>query len=451
MTKRQPLGLRHTLWLALGLTGVSIVLGATALYRYELYRSARQSRRACVQVVAETYAAQFAPLLSQGRQGQARALIEGFAWHPDSLLLAVLDAHGEVVGFAGDRLLLDRFLQRAGLDQGDPLGPWDIPVDPGRNRPAMTLAATVIQVANGNGPLGTLVYAARDTMATAVAPGEVWRFFTGLLLIAATGLLLGLLWLQQKVVAPLTSLTRQSRAGLGDKPAAADLVGRHDEIGELARALAEMHRNLHESQQRAARLERSVDDRVAAETQRITRELRQVEKKIWTDPLTHLGNRRLFDEKFAEIFNAQRDARQDLSIVMIDVDHFKNLNDTLGHQAGDEVLAFIGELLKQGLREQDLAIRYGGDEFVLILPSVSSEQAHNIAERTIRMFAQQAKLLRVQPSPSMSAGIASLRTHQATTPQGLLETADRALYEAKHRGRGQVAVASAHGRKPVQT
>jgi len=192
---------------------------------------------------------------------------------------------------------------------------------------------------------------------------------------------------------------------------------------------------------RASQLERLADTRIAAETKRMARELRQVEKKIATDPLTNLGNRQLLMDRFAEVVETQKRAGQDLSVILIDVDHFKEVNDTLGHKAGDELLVFVGELLQQCLREHDIAVRYGGDEFLLILPSVSLTNAAAVAERTLRLFAQQARVLSVQPKPSMSAGVASLIAHLPSSAEELLEMADHALYEAKKAGKSQVRVA----------
>jgi diguanylate cyclase (GGDEF)-like protein len=253
---------------------------------------------------------------------------------------------------------------------------------------------------------------------------------------------LGFLWLKRHVLDPLGTLSR-----LGPDVKSSSLKGglpldRSDEIGDLARMLTSMHMDVEEWRSRAARLENSIDDRVAHATERITRELKNVQKKIWIDPLTRLGNRRLLDDKFQEIFEAQKASKKELSIVMIDVDYFKQLNDTLGHRAGDALLEFTGDLLKQCLREQDLAIRYGGDEFVLILSSVTAEQAYAIAERTIAMFAQRSKLLAVPTRPSLSAGIASLSQHGATSAEQLLQMADTALYQAKFAGKGRAVVYS---------
>jgi len=172
----------------------------------------------------------------------------------------------------------------------------------------------------------------------------------------------------------------------------------------------------------------------------ITRELHQAQRKAWTDPLTRLGNRLLLEDKLDGIFAQKKQTRQDLVFVMYDVDNFKMLNDTLGHQAGDELLKFMGELLKQCVRKEDLAVRYGGDEFILVLPGVAMANAQSIAERTVRLFSQQANLLAVSPKPTISAGIASLADHQPASADELMRMADKALYAAKNAGKFTVAI-----------
>jgi diguanylate cyclase (GGDEF)-like protein len=101
-------------------------------------------------------------------------------------------------------------------------------------------------------------------------------------------------------------------------------------------------------------------------------------------------------------------------------------------------LSFTGELLKQSVREHDLAIRYGGDEFVLILPSVATGDAMRVAERAVLLFNQQARLLSTDVRAGLSAGVASLAEHKPGGADELLELADAALYEAKRAGKGCV-------------
>src|SRR5262249_51256858 len=152
-----------------------------------------------------------------------------------------------------------------------------------------------------------------------------------------------------------------------------DLAERSDILGEIARGVSDLHRDAAHWRHKAEKVERQVDSRVAEQTKAVTRELQAAQKAMWEDPLTGLKNRRMFDERFPDIFQAQRDARSDLSVVVIDIDHFKQFNDTLGHTAGDRLLKFVGVLLKQFVRPDDPAIRIGGDEFLLVLPGVSRE------------------------------------------------------------------------------
>jgi len=446
MKRRQPLTIRHTLWLVIALTISSTVLGASALYSYQLYRTARHAEDLRVQTIAETYAVQVGPFLLAGENSQAANFVNKLAWHPTTCLLAILRPNGKPVTIRGNAPLLERYLaMNASTLSNDRVATWHIPGDPEHLLPELNLAAAPIKPLGATQPQGTLVYAARSSEAPTVTHEEVWQFFSNLLAIAVLGAVMGFWWLKRRVLDPLTTLTDQAH-GKHSSTSETTLSPaiRSDEIGHLARVLNDMHLGLEEWRERAVRLERTVNERVAAETRKITRELKRVEKKAWTDPLTRLGNRRLLDERFADILYAQQEAHDDLSIVMIDIDYFKPLNDTLGHKAGDELLVFLGELLQQCLREQDLAIRYGGDEFVLILPAVAAEDAHAIAKRMIALFNQRARLLRSDPKPSMSAGIASLWRHRPKTPEEILKFADEALYAAKKAGKAQAVIYQPH-------
>ncbi len=439
--RRHRLSLRTSLWLAVGVTVASTVLGASALYGYQLYRSARQQDRLRVRAVAETYAAQIEPLLLTAEPQAPTEFVQRLPWHHSVCLLAVLNTDGQPLALRGSRTLLDRFLAVIDL-AGAPTEArtWEVPAKTDDPMPDLVLAAVPLRSRTSGERIGTLVCVTRLVSTAAVSSGEIWSFFGGLMLIALVGILLGSWYLRQCVVRPLVCLTRQATTPDGPAADAHLPAERTDEIGELAKAVTDLNVNAENWRQRTLELRDNLSRRVNTETAKIARELQAAKRKIWTDPLTRLGNRRLLDDKLADIYRAQQEAGQDLSIAMIDVDHFKTLNDTLGHQAGDELLQFIGELLRQCLRESDLAVRFGGDEFALILPGVSVTDARTIGERTVRLFGQRTRLLTIALKPTMSVGIASLNAHRPASAEELMKMADQALYAAKHAGKAQVAV-----------
>jgi diguanylate cyclase (GGDEF)-like protein len=162
--------------------------------------------------------------------------------------------------------------------------------------------------------------------------------------------------------------------------------------------------------------------------------LDQIRRLAATDALTGLANRRTLEEMLErEISRATRHG-DDVTLVMLDLDHFKNLNDTHGHQVGDEVLRHVGRQLSGQCRDFDTPARYGGEEFAVILPRCSQEEAVEVAERMRRALAQGDP-----PVPiTASAGVATFPP-QAGGPDALIRAADRALYRAKGAGRDQTA------------
>ena len=185
----------------------------------------------------------------------------------------------------------------------------------------------------------------------------------------------------------------------------------------------------------------AISEQLALGTSNIN--LREVLRRQSTvDELTGLYNRRYFDETLRrELFRAER-KRAALAVVMIDLDHFKRMNDTYGHDAGDLVLRTVGRVLRDGVRRSDVACRYGGEELVLVLPDCDGTAAVRSAE-TIRASIAALRLrLGDVPLPEVTAsfGVAVWPAHgiEAAT---LLQAADRALYAAKHGGRNRVCVA----------
>jgi diguanylate cyclase (GGDEF)-like protein len=174
----------------------------------------------------------------------------------------------------------------------------------------------------------------------------------------------------------------------------------------------------------------------------MAREREQLTRNALIDPLTGLGNRRLLDSRLAEEVARSRRHAEDLSLIMIDLDRFKDINDKYGHLAGDEVLTSVGVLLQNALRVSDVAARYGGDEFAVILPGTTKTEAWAVAEKLrsemqdLRLRASGGEELVVRGS----LGVASFTADHENALQ-LIAAADSALYRAKHSGRDRVELA----------
>ncbi len=149
------------------------------------------------------------------------------------------------------------------------------------------------------------------------------------------------------------------------------------------------------------------------------------------DYLTGLFNRRYLDETIErEVARSIRDKSQ-LSVVMMDIDHFKGINDTYGHQAGDQVLIELGQLLVKLSRTSDIACRYGGDEFVVVMPNATPDQALNRANEWRIAFAKERFNFEDRRfATTLSMGIASFPEH-ASSSKGVFQAADQALYQSK--------------------
>ncbi len=162
--------------------------------------------------------------------------------------------------------------------------------------------------------------------------------------------------------------------------------------------------------------------------------LKQVQKQAETDALTGLANRRTFEAALVrEMSRAARNGEQ-LTLAMFDIDHFKSLNDTYGHQTGDEVLKQVAAALVEASRDFDTPARYGGEEFAVILPSCSTRESLAVAERLRKSLSEIEGL----PAPvTASSGVATFPNH-AGDMESLIKAADEALYESKRAGRDRV-------------
>jgi diguanylate cyclase (GGDEF)-like protein len=164
-------------------------------------------------------------------------------------------------------------------------------------------------------------------------------------------------------------------------------------------------------------------------------------RKAMIDGLTGLWNRTYFETRLSSELSLARRAGQPLACAMIDLDHFKQINDRFGHPFGDEVLRLIGQLLGETCRSEDVVCRYGGEEFVILAPNTVASAAVELAERVRGAVESFPFTFRGKPvKVTCSAGVADL---QKSPPPSILEQADAALYQAKHGGRNRVVLADA--------
>jgi diguanylate cyclase (GGDEF)-like protein len=179
----------------------------------------------------------------------------------------------------------------------------------------------------------------------------------------------------------------------------------------------------------AVRLE--IAERILAVHDRLARQNMRLVELASIDELTRTKNRRRFREDLDFLFNQAMRLRLSLSLIMLDIDHFKQFNDSFGHPAGDEVLHRVGSILNTGVRANDLVARYGGEEFVVLLPATGAEEALHVAER-LRI----AISSRTWPHRQVTASFGVATTSpDLSTAATLLSQADQALYESKRRGR----------------
>jgi len=189
---------------------------------------------------------------------------------------------------------------------------------------------------------------------------------------------------------------------------------------------------------------RSIEGRLtstAQEMKELKENLAAMKVEATTDPLTGIGNRKLFDHRLRELADAARADGQPLAVIMADIDRFKRINDTFGHPIGDLVLRRVAETLVECVKGRDLTARYGGEEFVVLLPGTPIKGAYVVAEE-IRTTMLNKKLTRrstgeVLGQITLSLGIAELR--RGESPDDMVARADAALYAAKNAGRNRTA------------
>jgi diguanylate cyclase (GGDEF)-like protein len=172
---------------------------------------------------------------------------------------------------------------------------------------------------------------------------------------------------------------------------------------------------------------------------RIESQQKQLEQMAYMDPLTNLPNRRLLERIVNREFFLMRNYGHDTVIIMLDIDDFKNINDTYGHPVGDSILMQLAEMLKNNVRESDTVARFGGEEFIILMPNTSMEEGYALAERIRKRIMEKSFIVgTIELQITSSFGIASMRDSNSQTLEDYYSLADKALYLAKHSGKNRV-------------
>lgn len=433
------------------LVGILLAVSATALTAHEFLRreDAHAAAHARTRLLAETMALEF-DAIGPSAMDDAQHVCQTMLESPSLLAICIWDGSGRQIACAGRKAehaqMLDLVRSRPEKQKGADSHFW---LAHAFSSDAGPLDAQFVPI--GVGAVGRQPATLGVLLDMSPMLGGFWEHFVlyYLPVIGAGGLamLYGVTRLHRDVLHPLGSLVQAASSDTQNRGDTTEFDS-HEELGVLARAVHALKLDAVTWRRKAELTERRSDTRVAVETRRITRDLHRIQQAAWKDQLTDIYNRRFMDEKLPGVFDAQRLANRDLSIVMFDLDNFKLLNDTEGHAAGDAVLKFVGELLRQHTRHGDFAVRYGGDEFLLVMPGLPAAKAMVVADRILAHFVQRAKMMvRVRPAPSLSAGVASIVNNRPSSLGDAIEMADEVLLSAKQAGKACVHLAMRRGDK----
>lgn len=183
-------------------------------------------------------------------------------------------------------------------------------------------------------------------------------------------------------------------------------------------------------------------DELSHKNEELKAMLKKVEALSITDPLTGLFNRRRFEDVLEPEFRRAVRYKSPLSCMMMDIDHFKSVNDTYGHSVGDTVIKDIALIIQQSVREVDTASRWGGEEFIVLTPMTPKAVALPPAHRILAAVAEKVFAGMGDKKVTISIGIADLSSPGIDSAEKLVQAADEALYEAKKKGRNRIEVAA---------
>lgn len=436
--------------LILALIVIAVTSAGGWLYYQSVRTWARQRDRQDARRIARTLGLGAEQELPERRSARLQQLAEDFIRGGDVRYLAVLDREGQVVASASRGAAAKRWSESAAL----PVALRSLrQIDDN----VLALAQPIVLHDDGAGD-DKLIGAVRLVLDTSSTTSGLVKVRRRIWTIAAATVLcaipLGYFLVWRLLVQPVRRLVRVVQR-LGDQDFAARIGHRSsDEIGELELAFDTMAARITAMRDimlgAKKRLERQVARRTAqlrVANGRLNEEMSQKEQLLeklevmaGTDPLTGLANRRHFSETLNRIYSQADRYEFDLTCCMCDLDGYKQLNDSLGHQFGDKILEIVADVIRQSIRGGDVAARYGGDEIVLLLPHTSVDRAFAVCERIRReIVAAMSALGKLEQPLTISIGMASLYGNRPGSADALVAMADKALYVAKERGKDQIA------------
>ncbi len=207
----------------------------------------------------------------------------------------------------------------------------------------------------------------------------------------------------------------------------------------------ELWRIKHDNERLAQKLAETLEE-VNIKNEQLRQAVQRLETVAATDPLTGLANRRSLNESMEQRFAESKRMQQDLAVLMMDLDGFKGLNDAAGHPAGDQVLIAAADVIRANCRRSDIPGRFGGDEFIVILPHTDPDEAASVGRRIMDDFQHAAQRVCTNVNyagdVTVSMGLATRLTGETANPEQLVARADQALYAAKANGKRRLEIDS---------